>query len=124
VTTELDAGLDNSVNASQTTCNPITNAGCTGTDLCSTDNSGNFWVCYQTGGGTFVQTCGDCTASTAVCGVDNICISYVDDAGDNWLNECVRYCCTDADCGDAGAGSCNTAVLDPPLPNGVGICSR
>src|SRR5215475_9258691 len=35
---ELDAGLDDAGNASITTCNPVTNAGCTGADVCALDD--------------------------------------------------------------------------------------
>jgi hypothetical protein len=119
--TELDAGLNEAGNASATICNPITNSGCTGTDVCGPDNSGSFWVCTP-GGSPDVALCGDCSSQTAVCAAGNICIGYQAPDGGAGPTECVHYCCTDADCGGA-SGSCNTSGLQPPLPNSVGICS-
>jgi hypothetical protein len=119
---EINPGFDDAGNASRTTCNPLTNSGCTGTDICIPDNSGNYWVCIPITGATIVQTCNDCSGNTALCAKDNICIQYQNDAGVIDLTECVKYCCTDADCGGT-SGSCNKQALSPPLANGVGICS-
>jgi hypothetical protein len=119
---ELDAGLDDAGNASITACNPLTNAGCTGSDVCFPDNSGSFWVCVSTAGATISALCADCSAQTAVCKAGNVCVNYANDAGVAFLSECVRYCCADADCGSGvPTGACNTAL---GLPDGVGICSQ
>jgi hypothetical protein len=120
-TTELDAGFDNMGNASQTICNPVTNAGCTGTDNCDLDNSGTYWVCYAAGT-PVVPTCGDCSGQSATCAPGNTCILYPV-TPIVAVAECVHYCCTDADCGGT-PGSCNMAATTPPPPNNVGICSQ
>src|SRR5262249_53980736 len=118
---ELDAGVNDAGNASATVCNPITNAGCTGTDVCDSDNSGKYWICYQ-GATPSVGPCGNCRTNARLCKGGNTCIDFTDPDGGVLFTECVKYCCTDADCGGA-SGTCNKKVTPPP-PNNVGICSQ
>jgi hypothetical protein len=118
---EADAGFDDAGNASATICNPVTNAGCTGTDVCDTDNSGKHWVCYLAGT-NIVATCGDCGASNAVCKGGNTCINFTTADGGVIATSCSKYCCTDADCGGT-ANTCSKG-LSPPPPNNVGICAQ
>ena len=112
---ELDAGLNDAGLASITNCNPLTNAGCTGTDVCNPDQGSNF-VCMQAGSPAGLAVCGDCTAQNATCGVGGICLA-VDQAMTQY--ECVQMCCTNADCGN---GTCNTTLLSPALGDSVGVC--
>jgi hypothetical protein len=114
---ELDAGLDDAGNATQTNCNPVTNEGCTGTDTCNPDNSGKYWVCQPVGTMPNIAVCGDCTAAQAYCKFGGLCVGVT-----KTMAQCWQMCCSDADCGGA-AGSCaTTGVLQNPLPNNVGIC--
>jgi hypothetical protein len=120
---ELDAGVDNMGNASRTTCNPITNEGCTGTDLCQPDNSGMFYDCQPAGTPSKVAFCGDCTAPQATCVPGAFCVGNVGGT----IFTCTAFCCTNADCGgtngDAGTGPfCDTQAFAMPLPDNVGIC--
>jgi hypothetical protein len=114
---ELDAGIDDAGHASVTNCNPITNAGCTGTDVCGPDvhDPGDMnYFCQPAGNPGAVAACGDCTSVTATCGAGGLCV------GVNLCSTeffCARMCCTDADC---GAGRCDTT--DYQLPSNVGLC--
>jgi hypothetical protein len=113
---ELDAGLDDGGAASITTCNPVTNAGCTGADVCNPDLPNNkHYICQGGGSPAGITLCGDCTADTATCGPDLLCVG---DSGGNTYT-CVQMCCTDADC---GTGKCSTMELQDALPSGVGLC--
>jgi hypothetical protein len=114
---ELDAGVDDAGVAAITNCNPLTNAGCTGTDVCGPDQGSNF-VCMPAGNPSMVSVCGDCTALSATCGVGGICLA-VDPAMTHY--ECAQMCCTNADC---GSGTCNTTLRMPALGDGVGVCVR
>jgi hypothetical protein len=111
---ELDAGFDDAGNASMNICNPITNAGCTGTDWCGTDNNSMFWVCGTAGTPANVALCGDCTAQAATCAPGELCITQ---DGTNF--SCAQLCCTNADC---APGKCATNVVQGGLPNNVGLC--
>ena len=111
---ELDAGLDEAGNASMTTCNPITNEGCLGTDVCGPDNGSSFY-CQPAGSMAGVVVCGDCTATGATCAAGGYCAGS--SAGEDL--SCLQMCCTDADC---GTGTCDPAFLQPPLGSGVGVC--
>jgi hypothetical protein len=112
---ELDAGLDDAGNATRTTCNPVTNEGCLGTDVCGLDTSGNFYACFPAGSPAGVAACGSCTAPASTCGAGATCIGV---STTTFL--CAQMCCTSADCGQ---GTCNTTVLMPALPSGVGVCT-
>jgi hypothetical protein len=63
-----------------------------------------------------IAVCGDCSGAQQYCKAGELCIGISQTMGQCW-----QMCCTDADCGGA-AGSCNTAALQNPLPNGVGVC--
>jgi hypothetical protein len=111
---ELDAGVNEAGVASETTCNPVTNEGCTGTDVCGPDNGYSFY-CQPAGSPVGVAICGDCTAVGATCAAGGYCAGSA--AGPD--STCVQMCCTDADC---GGGRCDSAFLQPPLGSGVGVC--
>jgi hypothetical protein len=129
---ELDAGFDDAGHASRTVCNPLTNEGCTGTDICGVDNSGEYWVCLPTAGFLIVNTDDDCgqicnssdTCYTAVCAADNICVPDVTTTNGTG-NVCLKLCCTDDDCGGVKDESCSPVSGDDgiavPVGN-VGIC--
>jgi hypothetical protein len=110
---ELDAGVDSVGNASITTCNPFTNAGCTGTDICREDSSLKHFYCMPGGSSATVPVCGACTG-TAGCEHGELCAGS--GPGHVW---CGAMCCTDADCGPSG--KCTTTVV--PTPAGVGVCA-
>jgi hypothetical protein len=112
---ELDAGLDDPGNANRTTCNPVTNEGCLGTDVCGLDNSGNFYVCFPAGSPAGVAACDSCTAPASTCGAGTTCVGV---SMTSYL--CARMCCTNADCGQ---GTCSTMAVMPSLPSGVGVCT-
>jgi hypothetical protein len=111
--TELDAGVDDAGYAASTTCNPITNAGCTGTDVCGPDRGASFY-CQPAGTTPGVAACGDCTANGATCAIGGYC-----GQGAGTSLTCFRMCCTDADC---GSGKCNAAFFSPPFGDNVGVC--
>ena len=113
---EVDAGVNDAGDPSITNCDPVTNAGCTGTDVCLPDfNSATNMNYFCQAGGSPAAVCGDCT--NANCGPGALCVG---------LNQaqtvavCVQMCCTDADC---GSGKCNMAALGSPLPSNVGTCT-
>jgi hypothetical protein len=110
---ELDAGLDDAGNAAMTTCNPITNAGCTGADVCTLDSAGMYFVCASAGAPN-VAACGACGPASMSCKAGELC--FVTDPGSMMAN-CAQLCCTDADC---GTGRCESATFG--LPSGVGLC--
>jgi hypothetical protein len=94
-------------------CNPITNEGCSGTDVCipTTDNT-----TYRCWSGITGSVCEGCDF---FCGKGNVCVrwSMADPTG-----VCTSMCCTDADCG-GGASTCSkTAYEGMSLPFGVGLC--
>jgi hypothetical protein len=129
---ELDAGVYNSgtadnpaLCATMTTCNPVTNAGCTGNDTCVPDhcmgeqNVPLHYYCAPPYSLPYVPPCSTCY-SLSTCAPGSLCI--VRDApcttGGEYI--CARACCTDADCVD---GVCSPATLDSwPTPYGVGVC--
>jgi hypothetical protein len=111
---ELDAGLNEAGVAMATTCNPVTNEGCTGTDVCGPDNGDSFY-CQPAGSMPGVAVCGDCTAAGATCAAGAYCAGIPPGPG----YTCVQMCCTDADC---GGGRCDAAFLQPPLGSSVGVC--
>ncbi len=111
---EGDAGVDTMGNATITTCNPLTNAGCIGTDVCGADTDGTNYYCLPAGAPSAVPLCGDCSAPDATCGPGLIC-AYVSAT----TARCAALCCTNADC---GAGTCDPQAIMPPLPSGVGLC--
>ena len=114
---ELDAGVDDSGDPSVTTCNPVTNAGCTGTDVCGPDlgNTGDTNYFCQPGDST-AAICADCTQVN--CGKGTLCVA-LDNA--ETMAVCAPMCCTDADCGSAAR--CNMGALMTPLPSSVGLCT-
>ena len=117
---EIDAGIDMNGDPSITNCNPVTNAGCTGTDVCGPDvhSATNMnYFCQPAGSPAGLAPCADCSGQTATCGGGGICIG-VNSAGTEFF--CAQMCCTDADCG--ASGSCSTSTLSPALPSGVGVC--
>ena len=114
---EQDAGLDDAGNASLTVCNPVTNAGCTGSDVCGPDFSSHHYYCQPSGTPSNVAICGDCTAQAATCGAGGLCFSF-----DGKSYACAQMCCTDADCG-TGA-KCDMNIVNIPLPSNVGICDK
>jgi hypothetical protein len=69
---ELDAGLDDAGFAATTTCNPITNEGCIGTDVCGPDQGSNFY-CQPAGSTPNVAVCQDCTALGTTCAIGGFC---------------------------------------------------
>lgn len=74
-----------------TNCNPITGAECTGAgEAC--DNNGDVYGCYPPPNDATL--CGACDNSN-FCANGLTCVP-TSDAGDG---ACVKYCCTDADCG-------------------------
>ena len=111
---ELDAGLDDAGIAAITNCNPLTNAGCTGTDVCNPDQGSNF-VCMPAGTTANVVVCGDCAAASSTCAVGAVCLK----AGPTTQYQCAQMCCTSADC---GGGTCVTTLRTPALGDGVGVC--
>jgi hypothetical protein len=114
---EGDAGVDDAGNASLTTCDPVTNAGCTGTDICVPDSSLKHYVCKPAGSPGNIPVCGDCTVVTATCGAGLFCVSP---SAASPKFYCAQFCCTNADCGDGG--TCDTTAVTTPLPDAVGIC--
>jgi hypothetical protein len=111
-TGQTDAGVDPSTGiASQTVCNPVTNAGCSGSDICAIDNSFMFYYC-QPGGSPNTAACGDCTNS-GPCAAGSGCYFIDQDAG---VAQCFPQCCTNDDCGANGA----CALLSPD--GGLGVC--
>jgi hypothetical protein len=113
VDAEADGGLDDAGNATASNCDPVTNAGCTGTDVCGVDTSGMFYDCFPLQG-TATAVCGDCTQTE--CGPGTICIAFNQEQTIAW---CAEMCCANSDC---GSGTCDTMALNPALPSGVGIC--
>ena len=107
---ELEAGLDDAGHALVTVCNPVTNAGCTGTDVCGPDDNFANFVCLSTGAAP-APLCTECTFFT--CGPGLFCAPNG--------STCVQMCCTDDDC---GAGHCSTTQLATPLPYDVGLCTQ
>jgi hypothetical protein len=97
-------------------CNPVTNAGCTGMNVCGPDTSGSY-SCQAEGSPANVPVCGDCSDPDTSCGVGGVCIA-LDSSGSEAI--CVQMCCTDADCGPSG--QCDTGAVIPSLPDGVGVC--
>jgi hypothetical protein len=101
-------------------CNPVTNAGCTGSDACDTnlDNGGNVigFVCFSPTGAAFTDAlCNMCDDSTDAlsCPAGQTCFGF-----------CARYCCTDADCGSghcAAKDTSNMPLFGTVAPN-LGVC--
>jgi hypothetical protein len=100
-----------------TGCNPVTNEGCTGMDVCGPDSTNTTYLCQPAGSVPNVAPCGDCSEDDTSCGVGGVCIAF-DPSGADAM--CVQMCCTDADCG--AGGQCNTSAIEPALPDGVGVC--
>ena len=100
--------------APNASCNPLTNAGCAGADVCGPDGTGTTYVCQPEGSPANLAACGDCSDPSATCGVGGVCVTL-----DTGNSICVEMCCTDADC---GAGQCNTSAIIPSLPDAVGVC--
>jgi len=115
---EIDAGLNDAGDPSVTNCNPVTNAGCTGTDTCGpdfADDTNMNYFCQPSGSPAGIAACGDCSADTATCGAGGLCVQV-----SNTAFFCAQLCCTNADCG--ASGKCDTQQFQTPLPSGVGIC--
>jgi hypothetical protein len=111
-----DAGVEPDAGATATTCNPITNDGCTGTEVCNPDNSGMFYVCESAGSPADVA-CGAAGATmTSTCAVGGLLVQL-----QSGQFVCVQMCCTAADCGGSPS-QCDTGALMTPLPSGVGVC--
>ena len=86
-------------------CNPVTNAPCTTGQSCDFADMGMGYKCYDPPND--VKICGACDAQKGpFCEGGSTC--------DNGL--CVKYCCTDADC---GAGKCDKTNM---FPGGAGEC--
>jgi hypothetical protein len=116
---EADGGLDSMGNGSITICDPITNAGCTGTDVCGLDTSGKYWDCFE-GGNPPIPLCGNCSASTAICADGTFCVGFgAMGSPDAW---CAQLCCSNADCGTGGTCDMMAFGMGNELPNSVGIC--
>jgi hypothetical protein len=136
---EIDAGIDDAGDPSITNCNPVTNAGCTGTDVCGPDfnSSTNMnYFCQPAQSMGNVPVCGNCTSLSASCGAGGICLvldqvgscsadtdcpasEFCDSQSGTCADAfCAQMCCTDADCGSTG--KCDTADLG--LPSNVGFC--
>jgi hypothetical protein len=112
-TPEEDSGANDAGHVTTTTCNPITNEGCTGTDVCGVDDDGQNYFCQPAGSPAAVACGGDCS-NTASCGVGGLCVQFSN--GDS----CVQMCCSNADC---GSGMCvMTGFLETDLGYGVGLC--
>lgn len=109
---EADAGVDDAGNASTTTCNPITNAGCTGTDVCMADFDFTNYYCQPAGTPANIPLCASCTGF-ATCAPGGLCVG-TDEANVT----CAPMCCDDADC--APSGTCDKTSI--PMPAGVGYC--
>lgn len=87
-------------------CNPVTNAGCSAAIGEACDGDINGFRCYPPPNDKIM--CQACTVGER-CGAGMTCV----DPG-----ICVRYCCSDADC---GSGACNENKV--PIGKGaVGIC--
>jgi hypothetical protein len=112
---ELDAGVNDAGNALETTCNPITNQGCTGTDTCQPDESHQHYFCRPVGPMATAALCQSCNVTVQSCAAGVLCVG-----SSSFPAECVQMCCTDADCG--AGGTCDAAFLTLPLRFGVGIC--
>ncbi|MEP7125692.1 MAG: hypothetical protein ABJE95_32480 [Byssovorax sp.] len=88
-------------------CNPITNAPCTAGQACDVAGTGAF-KCYDPPPANTAAVCAKCDlAGGTACAGGETC--------DNGI--CVKYCCTDADC---GAGKCDKTTLD--FGGAVGVC--
>ncbi len=87
-------------------CNPVTRAPCKADESCDFTNMGTGYQCYPPPNAA--KLCGACSASDPgpFCGNGTTC--------DNGI--CVKFCCTDADC---GAGKCDTTKM---FPGGAGEC--
>ncbi len=89
-------------------CNPVTNEGCSATEACDTDYEHLAFVCYS--GDASLALCTPCGPAKAYCKSGSSCVGGL----------CLKYCCTDADCG-TGA-TCDTKML-PKFGSGqVGLC--
>jgi hypothetical protein len=104
---ESDAGLDEAGVASITTCDPVSNIGCTGDDVCVPDADFGHYYCAP-GSANPVPVCGVCDAVTP-CGPGSFCLVA--------STICLQTCCSDYDCGE---GHCDDSIVS--LPDGVGLC--
>lgn len=102
--------------AAQTPCNPVKDTQCNvaGGEACDFGQNAEF-ECWPAPPPNTVDLCGACSVQTSLCKDGSTCLAA--DAGGT-MAKCVKYCCTDADCGGA-AGSC---AKDPNFSSTVGIC--
>jgi hypothetical protein len=106
---QTDAGFDDGGIASQTVCNPFTNAGCADGGVCVPDLSGLNYYCQPADPSALLPLCGDCT--NGYCQGGLLCVN-LDTNGDAW--QCAQPCCADSDCGPSG--------LCSPYNGSVGFC--
>jgi hypothetical protein len=109
-------------------CNPVTQSGCTGTyNACdyNVDDTGNLigFTCFPNMMYT-VPACGSCDPTYnkgPFCKPGFTCL-VLDQAAQT--GTCVRYCCTDGDC---GSGKCAVTLRDAgvwsPVSNTLGVCT-
>jgi len=115
-TSGTSTSTSSSGSMSSASCNPVTNAGCSGSDVCGPDATGTTYTCQPQGSPANLAACDDCSDPASTCGAGGICIA-LDESGSVAI--CVEMCCTDADC---GLGRCSTTGILPALPDGVGVC--
>jgi hypothetical protein len=95
-------------NACASTCNPVTNEGCTGGETCDYDISSKRFICW--GGSNVVAICGQCNGAVGpFCAPGETC----------GFGHCQRYCC---DSGDCGSGFCDKTLFAGLSNSPVGAC--
>jgi hypothetical protein len=95
-------------------CNPVTNEGCGAGEVCDLSVGG--YRCYPPAGSA--RMCEACVRHG--CGVGTTCIGFGPPGPDP---ECWKFCCTDADCGEAGF--CNKAITSQTIGifSAIGVCA-
>jgi hypothetical protein len=107
---EGDPQLDDGGVAAVTTCNPVTNMGCTGTDVCVPDADDADYYCAP-GPASPAPLCAACPNGDE-CGPGNVCVPSA--AGPI----CMQWCCDDSDC---GPGVCDMSIAGS-FGGDLGVC--
>lgn len=90
--------------AGATTCNPLTNEGCTDAGYACDANQSSGFSCF--GPPNDRALCATCGQAEGFCLAGHTCVG----------GQCGRYCCDDGDCG--ASGRCDTSLL----AGGAGVC--
>ncbi len=117
------AAVDGGPSSATIACNPVTNYPCPSGSACdvvpdSADNPSGF-ACF---GGNSAGLCQLCSNSAGpLCTAGLTCVVAVPPEA-----ACARYCCANADCGDAGVcvttDSTGRSLFSPIAPN-LGVCA-